>query len=186
MAEHVNLRGNASDDGFLAAVRGVLRFELPRVPNTTTSDGSNVAYWLGPDEWLLATNFSTTLAWALKEALAGTFAAVTEVGGGNEVLVLEGAAGREALAAECPLDLDPRAFGPGQCAQTRFAHAAVLLRPLANGDIELVVRRSFAEYVRQHLSSATPLPGSRAARGASPGDPARRSSPDRARPRNPP
>ena len=59
---------------------------------------------------------------------------------------------REALGTECPMDLDPRTFGPGQCAQTRFAHAAVLLRPLENGDIELVVRRSFADYVRQHLS----------------------------------
>jgi len=122
------------------------------VANTVATGGGNVAYWLGPDEWLLATNFSATLARALREALAGMFAAVTEVGGGNEVLVLEGATARAVLAAECPLDLDPRVFGPGHCAQTRFAHAAILLRPLDNGDIELVVRRSFAEYVRQHLS----------------------------------
>jgi len=151
MAEHVNLRGDPSDVGFLAAVRSVLGFELPRVANTVVAGGGNVAYRLGPDEWLLATNFSATMARALRGALVGMFAAVTEVGGGNEVLVLEGAA-RDVLAAECPLDLDPRVFGPGHCAQTRFAHAAVLLRPLDNGDIELVVRRSFAEYVRQHLS----------------------------------
>jgi sarcosine oxidase, subunit gamma len=152
MAEHVNLRGSPSDDGFFAAVRGVLGFELPRTANTTATGGGNVAYWLGPDEWLLATNFSATLARALRDALSGKFAAVTEVGGGNEVLVLEAATARERLAAECPLDLDPRAFGPGQCAQTRFAHAAVLLRPLEDGAIELVVRRSFADHVRQHLS----------------------------------
>jgi len=162
MAEHINLRGNPSDDGFLAAVRGVLGFELPRAANTAVSagvpnslglrHGASVAYWLGPDEWLLATNDSAASARALKEALAGMFAAVTEVGGGNEVLVLEAATARNALAAECPLDLDPQVFGPGQCAQTRFAHAAVLLRPLDNGDIELIVRRSFSDYVRQHLS----------------------------------
>ena len=157
MAEHVNLRGSPSDEEFLAAVRGVLGFHLPVVANTVASGGSHVAYWLGPDEWLLATNFSATLARALKEALASRFAAVTEVGGGNEVLVLDAATAREALATECPLDLDPRVFGVGQCAQTRFAHAAVLLRPLENGDIELVVRRSFADHVRQHLSlSHTP------------------------------
>ena len=152
MAEHVNLRGNPSDAAFLAAVHAVLGFGLPRVANTVAVGGGHVAYWLGPDEWLLATNFSATLARALREALAGSFAAVTEVGGGNEVLVLEAATAREALATECPLDLDPRTFGPGQCAQTRFAHAAVLLRPLDTGDIELVVRRSFADHVRQHLS----------------------------------
>lgn len=156
MAEHVNLRGSPSDGEFLAAVRGVLGFELPRVANTVASGGGHVAYWLGPDEWLLATNFSVTLARALREALARRFAAVTEVGGGNEVLVLPAATARDALAAECPLDLDPRAFGPGQCAQTRFAHAAVLLRPLDNGDMELIVRRSFADYVRQHLSHSHP------------------------------
>ena len=121
MAEHVNLRGSPSDEEFLAAVRSVLGFELPRVANGVASGAGSVAYWLGPDEWLLATNFSATLARALKDALVGRFAAVTEVGGGNEVLVLEAATAREALAAECPLDLDPRTFGPGQCAQTRFA-----------------------------------------------------------------
>lgn len=154
MPEHINLRG--SSDAFFAAVRGVLGFELPQVANTTANDASHVACWLGPDEWLLATGDAGALSQALKEALAGMFAAVTEVGGGNEVLVLEAATARDTLAAECPLDLDPRAFGPGQCAQTRFAHAAVLLRPLANGDIELVVRRSFAAHVRQHLSLAHP------------------------------
>ena len=152
MAEHVNLRGSPSDDAFLAAVRGVLGVDLPQMPNTVASGAGNVAYWLGPDEWLLATNDAASLARALRGTLAGMFAAVTEVGGGNEVLVLEAATARDALASECPLDLDPRTFGPGQCAQTRFAHAAVLLRPLDNGDIELIVRRSFADHVRQHLS----------------------------------
>ena len=154
MSEHVNLRGDPSADGFMAAVRAVLGFELPRAANTTAASTSHVAYWLGPDEWLIATRDSAALSRTLKEALSGMFAAVTEVGASNEVLVLDAATGREALAAECPLDLDPRAFGPGQCAQTRFAHAAVLLRPLEDGRIELVVRRSFADHVRQHLSLA--------------------------------
>lgn len=152
MSEHINLRGSPSDGAFLAAVRGVLGFELPRVANTTARSGGHVVYWLGPDEWLLATNDSAALARALKDALAGAFAAVTEVGGGNEVLVLPAATAREVLARECPLDLDPAAFGPGQCAQTRLGHAAILLRPLDGGDIELVVRSSFSDYVRHHLS----------------------------------
>jgi sarcosine oxidase subunit gamma len=152
MPEHVNLRGSPSDEGFLAAVRGVLGFDLPQVANTVACGDGHVACWLGPDEWLVATQDSAQLAQRLANALAGMFAAVTEVGGGNEVLVLEAATARQRLAAECPLDLDPGAFGPGRCAQTRFAHAAVLLRPLDNGDMELIVRRSFADHVRQHLS----------------------------------
>ena len=152
MAEHLNLRGDPANESFLTAVRGVLGFDLPRVPNTTAAGGGHVAYWLGPDEWLLATEDAAELGGRLRPSLSGVFSAVTEVGGGNEVLLLEAATARDRLARECPLDLDPRVFGSGQCAQTRFAHAAVLLRPLESGDMELIVRRSFAAYVRQHLS----------------------------------
>lgn len=154
MAEHVNLRGDPADAAFAAAVAGVLGFELPRAANTTAAGGSHVAYWLGPDEWLVATDDAAALTARLQPALAGSFSAVTEVGGGNEVLVLPAATARDALASECPLDLHPGAFRPGHCAQTRFAHAVVLLRALDNGDIELIVRRSFAAYMRQHLSHA--------------------------------
>jgi sarcosine oxidase subunit gamma len=153
MSEHINLRGDPDNPAFLSAVGGVMGFDLPRVPNTTIAADGKVAYWLGPDEWLLSTIDSAASARALEAALSGQFVAVTEVGGGNEVMVLEAATARDLLATECPLDLHPDAFGPGQCAQTRFAHAVVLLRPLENGDIELIVRRSFAAYVRRHLEA---------------------------------
>jgi sarcosine oxidase subunit gamma len=156
MPEHINLRGDPGDGAFLAAVEGVVGFGLPRAANTVSTGAAHVAYWLGPDEWLLATDDAAALASRLRAALAGMFAAVTEVGGGNEVMVLPGASAREQLAAECPLDLHPDAFRSGQCAQTRFAQAVVLLRPLDNGDLELIVRRSFAAYVREHLSHSYP------------------------------
>lgn len=152
MAEHVNLRGDAGDAGFLAAVRGVLGFGLPTVPNTTALGGDRVACWLGPDEWLIASgDDSGVLASALRAALGERFAAVTEVGAGNEVFVLPAATARETLAQECPMDLDPELFGFGRCAQTRFAKAAVLLRPLEDGAIEVIVRRSFVAYLERWL-----------------------------------
>ena len=148
MPEHINLRGSPRDPAFLSAVRGVLGFELPVAANTTAQSAGHVACWLGPDEWLLATQGDgSALAKTLREALGGTFSSVTEVGGGNAVFVLDAAHAREVLAQECPLDLDPVAFGPGQCAQTRFAKAAVLLRPLEDGAVEVTVRRSFADYL---------------------------------------
>jgi len=53
------------------------------------------------------------------------------------------------------LDLHPRAFPVGHCAQTHFAHAGALIclwdeRPA----FELVVRRSFADYLWQWLLTA--------------------------------
>jgi sarcosine oxidase subunit gamma len=61
---------------------------------------------------------------------------------------------REVLAKDCPLDLHPRAFGAGRCAQTRLAKAAVLLRPLAGDAIEIIVRRSFTDYFWLWLQEA--------------------------------
>jgi sarcosine oxidase subunit gamma len=51
------------------------------------------------------------------------------------------------------LDLHPRVFTIGQCAQTHVAKVPVLLRPIAGG-IELVVRRSFADSLWQWLETA--------------------------------
>ena len=152
MAEHLNLRGDPRDVAFLAAVQRVLGIALPLAANTTSQSDSHVAYWLGPDEWLVATRADgSALAAALRESLGTTFSSVTEVGGGNAVWVLDAAHARELLAQECPLDLHPSAFGPGQCAQTRFAKAAVLLRPLEGGAIELIARQSFVDYLRHWL-----------------------------------
>ncbi|HEX5128768.1 MAG TPA: sarcosine oxidase subunit gamma family protein [Usitatibacter sp.] len=154
MPEHINLRGNPGDAAFASAARDVLGFDLPVAPNTAAQSGEHVACWLGPDEWLVATQGDgAALARRLREALGATFSSVTEVGGGNAVFVLAAANARELLAQECPLDLDPSVFGPGRCAQTRFAKAAVLLRPLDNGDIELTVRRSFADYLMHWIDT---------------------------------
>lgn len=152
---HLNLRGDAGDAAFLAAAKGVLGADLPLVANTTARAGEHIVCWLGPDEWLvLSTADSATLAKALQAALGELFSSVTEVGGGNAVLVLRGADARELLARDCPLDLDPRELGPGCCAQTRLGKTAVLLRPLDDGAMELVVRRSFVSYLRLWFQQA--------------------------------
>ena len=46
---------------------------------------------------------------------------------GRAVLRLAGARARDVLAKGCRLDLHPRAFRPGMCAQTAIAQIGVLL-----------------------------------------------------------
>ncbi len=152
---HLNLRGDPEDVAFLAAVKGVLGVDLPLVANTTAHAGEHIVCWLGPDEWLLlSTADSATLANALQAAIGDIHSSVTEIGGGNVVLVLRGAHVRELLARDCPLDLHPRELGPGGCAQTRLGKTAVLLRPLDDGAMELVARRSFVNYLRLWFQQA--------------------------------
>jgi sarcosine oxidase, subunit gamma len=147
---HVNLRGDPADPDFLAAVRGVLGCALPLVPNTVAYSGNGTVFWLGPNEWLIVVpdGSANPLMVDLQQALHGQFIAVTEVSGGQTIVVLRGKQVRALLAKGCPLDFHPRAFGPGQCAQSHLAKAPILLHQRDDEPtFELIMRRSFADYL---------------------------------------
>jgi sarcosine oxidase subunit gamma len=148
---YVNLRGDASDPGFLGAVETALGLGLPVKANTAAQGNGLVACWLGPDEWLIVTPPAkeTGLVETLRSALGETFAA------GHTLITVGGDQARPLLETGCTLDLHPRAFGPGQCAQTLVAKAGVLIRQRDETPLfELVVRRSFAEYLWRWLEHA--------------------------------
>ena len=154
---HINLRGDAGEPQFASAIESVLGAGLPTTPNTTGGGRGITIYWLGPDEWLIVTSGERErdIATELRAALGAIFSAVTELGGGQTVVVLRGAAVRELLAKACPLDFHPRSFPAGTCAQSRLAKAPVLLRPLdEDGAFEIVIRRSFADYFWLWLEDA--------------------------------
>ncbi len=154
---HVNLRGNPGDAQFVAAVARVVGAAVPTTPNTITHGDDNVVYWLGPDEWLIVTptEREAVIARELRAALAGLFVAVTEISGGQTVLVLRGDAVRDLLAKGCPLDLHSRVVGVGRCAQSHLAKAPILIRQVDEMPaFEIVVRRSFADYLWTWLEDA--------------------------------
>ena len=154
---HLNLRGEASDQTFLEAVQGALGFGLPVEPNTVAEGGELVALWLGPSEWLVLTppGQETGLARALRDALGEVFSSVVDVTGGQTVINLRGSRVRDLLAKGCTLDLHPRAFGPGSCAQTLVAKTNVTVRQLDDSpSIDLIVRRSFADYLALWIEDA--------------------------------
>lgn len=153
---HLNLRGDPGDAGFLEAVERVLGVGLPLTPNTAAGSDELTVYWLCPDEWLIVTGADrqTALEGELRQALGEHHVAITDVSGGQTVLRLGGPRLRDLLAKGCSLDLHPRQFRPGQCAQTLYAKAPVLLRAVDAGTFELVVRRSFADYLWQWLEDA--------------------------------
>lgn len=151
------LRGDAADTGFVTAVAQVLGVGLPLEPNTSAgTDGCN-ALWLGPDEWLLVLpdGHETEMQSALTAALKGRHHAVTDVSDGRAVIGLAGPRARDVLMKGCSLDLHPRAFAPGQCAQTRLARCQVLLHQVdAAPAYDVYAQRSFADYVWRWLEDA--------------------------------
>ncbi len=153
----VNLRGNAEEDAFRAAAEAALGFALPRAPNTTATAGDRTALWLGPDEWLVVAppGGKNEIACALRRALSSLSAAVTEVGETCTVISVSGPRARDVLAKGCTLDLHPREFGPGRCAQSTVDRIDVILHQTDKGpSYELYVQRSFAEHLWLWLEDA--------------------------------
>ena len=152
---HVNLRGSSDDDGFMAGAEAVLGQQLPVEPNTFTEDEQRI-YWLGPDEWLVLAPAAETdsLCAELEASLANVNAAVNRQSGGQIALELTGSDVRRVFAKGCTLDFHPKVFGAGRCAQSGLAKANVIIGCLDEDRFEVVVRRSFAEYLVRWLLHA--------------------------------
>lgn len=161
----VNLRGDAGDPAFVAAVREALGLDLPTTPNTVATTGDLALLWLGPDEWLAvqhdaAPEGEAQLAARLRTALGELHAAVTEVGENLVCLHVAGAKAREVIMKGCPLDLHPRAFGGvGHCAQSHLSKTSITLHQVSDDEREgpgfdLYTRRSFADYFWRWLEDA--------------------------------
>jgi len=154
--DYMNLRGDPSDRQFVNAANKVLRVDLPLQPNTFNA-GLSTAYWLGPDEWLLASPAGErpTLPALIDDALSGMHASLSVVNGGYVALRVGGLNAATLLAKGCTLDFHPRSFSVGQCAQSGLAKASVLISMVDDAPaFDIFVRRSFAEYLALWLQRA--------------------------------
>jgi sarcosine oxidase subunit gamma len=154
---YLNLRGKLSNTAFLAAVLKVLGCEPPLKPNTMVESGVYRIYWLGPDEWLVVTptDQQSKVQNELRTALAGVFSSIVDNSSGLTMVEITGENAANLLATDCPLDLHPSIFKMGQCAQTRLAKAGMTIAPLLNNEgFEVIVRRSFADYLLLWMQDA--------------------------------
>ena len=154
----VDLRVDSSDPDSFERLGARLGFGLPVEPNSVAGDpAGRHALWLGPDEWLVVgpPGAEGKIESTLRTALGGSFGAVVDVSANRIVIELAGPAALETLESGCSIDLDPRSFGPGRCAQTLLARTGVLLHQVSDEPrYRLYVRPSFAGYVRAWLADA--------------------------------
>jgi sarcosine oxidase subunit gamma len=155
------LRGDASKKAFRDAVEEAVGCAVPREPNTVGGPvdlaESPRILWLGPDEWLVvsAPGQEAALAEKLSESLGRQRSAVTDVSESRTVIVMGGPDVRMTLAKGCSIDLHPRVFAAGRCAQTGLARAHIILHAVRDDPVfELYVHRSFAEYAWVWLEDA--------------------------------
>lgn len=122
---------------------------LPLAPNRVAATGALRVLWLGPDEWLIvAEGEAPELLTRLQHAVDGRRAAVNDLSSSRAIIEITGDRARDLLAAGCGLDLHPRVFGPGRCAQTLFAQVPVVLDQIDDAPhYRLLVRRSYARWL---------------------------------------
>lgn len=155
----INLRADPSASGVMQRLASALGFALPVEPNTSAGGAEQLALWLGPDEWLLlgAPGAEASLETRCRAALGSDIGSVVDVSANRTTLELWGPAARSVLETGCAIDLHPRAFGPGRCAQTQLARTGVILHQLTSEPrYRLLVRPSFSAYLASWLRDAMP------------------------------
>lgn len=149
---------------------------LPLAPNRVASMGALRSLWLGPDEWLVTAPVTSTgtstggsapdLAGRLRRAVGERRAAIVDLSSSRAIIEIDGRQARTLLQKGCGIDLHPRVFGPGHCAQTIFAKLPVIIDQLGTISwfgadrlggapcYRLFVRRSAARWLAEWLIDA--------------------------------
>lgn len=159
--ELLNVRADFADANVARVLGNSFNLQFPVQANTVVESDKHVIWWLGPDEWLAQSVEPVVLpalpgkstANKTQALLAGSFARLLDVSSGYTLLHLSGSQAADVLNKGCPLDFDTSVFGSGQCAQSHFFKADIVVRPVPNG-WHVLVRRSFAEYTVKMLLDA--------------------------------
>ncbi|WP_030954653.1 sarcosine oxidase subunit gamma [Streptomyces sp. NRRL S-481] len=133
-------KGAAAD-----AVGLALGLQLPTAPCTVVRAGELTALWL-----------RRGLESRIREAAGDEPVSVVDVSAQRTTLLVAGPRARDLLAHGCSLDLHPRVFGPGRCAQTTLGRTQIVLvaRDDPRAGFWVLVRSSFAGYLTDWLLDA--------------------------------
>lgn len=153
---HLSLRCNQYESESRSAVETVLGIQLPLVPLTSIEKGAYSIRWISPDEWLIVVPGSEVfdIESQLRENLIGHFSLVNG-SGGFTVIELSGHSVFDLLKKCVSVDLHPNHFPIGKVVSTTFAKSTAVVRRTGEQHFELVIRRSFADYVWLWLQDAS-------------------------------
>jgi len=146
------IRGSSKDNEFLMHAEELFGQSLPLDFNIFNV-GEHVMYWMSPNEWLVASQ--SDIKGLIKNIKSEVNMHAIDQTGGLVQMTLQGKNVRDILAKGCTLNVDEGVFLQGQCAQTGLSKANILLS-LIDGSpkFNLIVRRSYAEYVVRWLEHA--------------------------------
>ncbi len=152
----LNLRLDLKNADIVQRIAAALSLSLPLSANTVASNRDRRALWLGPDEWLIVgpDGEQTASESGLRDALREAFGAVTDVSANRTLVEIRGANAHEWLAHGVSIDLDPRSFAVGRCAQTLLAETQVVLERRDESGFIIYVPASSAAWATNWLLDA--------------------------------
>ena len=160
LAEHaltdlLTLRARAPAAELASALKAELNIKLPGTLHSESNDQYCIR-WMAPDEWLLSSTGQSAfdIEQALRKHLAGTQHAIVNVSGGFTILQISGDAVLDVLKKSTAYDVHPSHFPIGKVVNTVLGKAQVTMRCMADNQYELIVRRSFADYIWVWLQTA--------------------------------
>jgi len=156
----INLRAEP-DQRMPQRLADVLGLALPLTPNTVASSANHRALWLGPDDWLIvgAADEARVIEHSMRDAVTGATASIVDVSANRTVMLIQGERAQELLAHGIAIDLHPRAFGPGRCAQTLLAKVQVIMERRSDDNaFHVYVRGSFTSSLADWLLDAIGRP----------------------------
>ncbi|MVA24772.1 sarcosine oxidase subunit gamma [Agrobacterium vitis] len=140
-ASRISLRAGADAVSGLSSALGL---ELPTAPKTSAHAGARLAFWLGPDEWLVIDEDGADLVAA--SSASGTIHSATDVSHRNTAILVSGPGAVQTLNTASPLDLSLKTFPLGAVTRTVFGKIEIVLYRMSEDAFRVECWRSFAEY----------------------------------------
>ena len=161
----INLRGKNRD--FITKIGKILSIIPPIDPNMSSGNENLNILWLSPDEWLLYSNDiidpenlhaylnNDVLEENLyKEISLTKLGSVTNVTDHWIMINIKGDKVYELLSAGCPFNFNNFKNSIGATTQTLLNHVDVIIHNKNINDLNLFVRRSFANYLLLWINDA--------------------------------
>jgi sarcosine oxidase, subunit gamma len=152
----IDVRGLMTDRKFMAAVKGVLGFDLPKAQRTSAAWGDMKALCLSTDQWLLLCPGDKVqiLTEQLNTALKGIHSLIVDVSDMRAIIRLEGEHARTTVMKGTSIDLTDGHYPAGTIRRMKFAEVGALLHIIEDDVIEIYVFRSYGDYAWAFLLKA--------------------------------
>ena len=156
----LNLRGKKRD--FMTKIGKELSIIPPSDPNTSSGNEKFNILWLSPDEWMLYSNDKSDLnntnlleEKLFNEVSKSKIGSITNVSDHWTMLNINGKNTFDLLSAGCPFNFNDFKNTRGAVTQTIVNHIDVIIHNKDLNNLNLFVRRSFANHLWSWLNDSS-------------------------------